>query len=280
MSPAPPAGPPAMTTTQDDTTVDSGYVDADGVRVYWESRGTGGTPLVLVHGGFGLASSFGAADRWPRDRRVIAVELEGHGHTALSGRPLSFDALGDSIAAVVREVAGGRADLLGYSLGGSSSLRAAVRSPDVVRRLVLVSIPCRRSGWYPEVLAGMDQVGSAGFEMMRATPLFTGYAAVAPVVDDFPRLMDAVGSLLRSDYDWTADVPELVPDTMLVFADADSIPTTHVAEFFGFLGGGQRDAGWDGAGRPRHQLAVLPGRTHYDIVEAPALPELVAGFLG
>jgi pimeloyl-ACP methyl ester carboxylesterase len=269
-----------MTTTQDGTaTVDTGYVDADGVRVYWESRGTGGTPLVLVHGGFGLTSMFGSLDRWAPDRQVIAVELEGHGHTALSGRPLSFDALGDSIAAVVREVAGGRADVLGYSLGGLASLSAAVRSPEVVRRLVLVSVTCRRSGWYPEVLAGMDQVGSAGFEQMRQSPMYEAYAAVAPVVDDFPRLMDAVGGLLRSEYDWTADVPRLVPDTLLVVADADSMPTSHVAEFYGLLGGGQRDAGWDGAGRPRHQLAVVPGRTHYDVLQAPVLPELVAGFL-
>jgi pimeloyl-ACP methyl ester carboxylesterase len=243
-------------------------------------RGTGGTPLVLVPGGFGLTSSFGgAADRWARDRQVIAIELEGHGHTALSGRPLSFDALGDSIAAVVREVAGGRADVLGYSLGGLSALSAAVRSPDVVRRLVLVSGTCRRSGWYPEVLAGMDQVGSAGFPQMRQSPMYTGYAAVAPVVDDFPRLMDAVGALLRTEYDWTADVPGLAPDTLLVVADADSMPITHVAEFYRLLGGGRRDAGWDGAGRPRHALAVVPGRTHYDILESPVLPELVAGFL-
>jgi pimeloyl-ACP methyl ester carboxylesterase len=269
-----------MTTTQNSpTAVDSGDVDADGVRVYWESRGTGGTPLVLVHGGFGLTSMFGALDRWAPDRRVIAVELEGHGHTALSGRPLSLDALGDSIAAVVREVAGGQADVLGYSLGGLSALSAAVRHPDLVRRLVLVSIPCRRSGWYPEVLAGMDQVGSAGFEGMRQSPMYSGYAAVAPVVDDFPRLMDAVGALLRTQYDYTDDVPGLAPDTMLVVADADSMPTSHVAEFFGLLGGGQRDAGWDGAGRPRHALAVVPGRTHYDILEAPVLPDLVGGFL-
>jgi pimeloyl-ACP methyl ester carboxylesterase len=269
-----------MTTTQDSpTAVDSGYVDADGVQVYWESRGTGGTPLVLVHGGFGLTSMFGALDRWAPDRRVIAVELEGHGHTALSGRPLSLDALGDSIAAVVREAAGGQADVLGYSLGGLSALSAAVRHPELFRRLVLVSVPCRRSGWHPEVLAGMDQVSSAGFEGMRQSPMYSGYAAVAPVVDDFPRLMDAVGALLRTEYDYTDDVPGLAPDTMLVVGDADSMPTSHVAEFFGLLGGGQRDAGWDGAGRPRHSLAVVPGRTHYDILEAPVLPELVAGFL-
>jgi len=259
--------------------VDQGHVDVDGVAVYWESRGTGGTPLVLVHGGFGLTTEFAAvADRWARDRQVIALELEGHGHTAFGDRPLTLDRLGDQVAAVVREVAGGRADVLGYLLGGLVALQTAVAHPGAVRRLVLVSVACRRSGWYPEVLAGMAQVSSAGFEQMRQTPMYQAYAAVAPHPEDFPRLMDATGGLLGTEYDFTADVPGLVPDTMLVVADADSMPVTHVAEFFGLLGGGLRDAGWDGADRPRHRLTVLPGRTHYDVLGAPALPDVVAEF--
>ena len=179
---------------------------------------------------------------------------------------------------MVREVAGGSADVLGYSLGGLAALRTAVRHPGAVRRLVLVSVPCRRSGWHPEVLAGMAGVSSAGFEQMRHTPVHAGYVAVAPRVEDFPRLMDATGALLATEYDFTADVPGLVPDTMLVVADADGFPVAHAAEFFGLLGGGLRDAGWDGAGRPRHRLAVLPGRTHYDVLGAPTLPEVVAEF--
>jgi hypothetical protein len=67
--------------------------------------------------------------------------------------------------------------------------------------------------------------------------------------------------------------------TMLVFSDADSVPVTHMAEFFGLLGGGHRDAGWDGSDRPSARLAVLPGLTHYDIVGAPALPAAVIPFL-
>jgi hypothetical protein len=74
-------------------------------------------------------------------------------------------------------------------------------------------------------------------------------------------------------------VAALTVPTLLVFADADSIPVTHMAEFFGLLGGGHRDAGWDGAGRPAARLAVLPGLTHYDIVRSPALPAAVLPFL-
>ena len=66
---------------------------------------------------------------------------------------------------------------------------------------------------------------------------------------------------------------------LLVFADADSVMTSHMAEFYKLLGGGQRDAGWDGAHKPIVQLAILPGQTHYDIFAAPLLVPVVMPFL-
>jgi pimeloyl-ACP methyl ester carboxylesterase len=140
-------------------------------------------------------------------------------------------------------------------------------------------VPCRRTGWFPEVLAGMDQISRAGFPMMSRTPLYDAYAAVAPDVEAFPALMDKTGDLLRQPYDWTEDVSGVATPTLLVYADADSIPVSHAAEFFALLGGGLRDAGWDGAGRPPGGLAILPGRTHYDVVEAPELAGVVATFV-
>jgi pimeloyl-ACP methyl ester carboxylesterase len=261
-------------------TVTEGYAPVNGVEMYWRSLGEGGTPLVVVHGGFGVVDMFGdLLDRLARRRRVVAVELQGHGRTADVDRPFTFEAFGDDLAALVRHLDLGPADLLGYSLGGSAALRAAIQHPDAVRRLVLVSIPCRREGWFPEVLEGMGQVGSAGFGMMRHSPMYAAYAAVAPDVDAFPRLMDRTGELLRRPYDWTAEVAGLRPPALLVYGDADSIPVRHAAEFFALLGGSLRDAGWDGAQRPASRLAVLPGRTHYDVFHAPPLAGVVADFL-
>jgi pimeloyl-ACP methyl ester carboxylesterase len=125
----------------------------------------------------------------------------------------------------------------------------------------------------------MDQVGSGGFPMMRQSPMYAAYTAVAPDPDAFPALMDRTGELLRRPYDWTEDVRGLAMPTLLVYADADSIPPAHAAEFYGLLGGGQRDAGWDGSARPAAQLAILPGRTHYDVFAAPELPGIVDRFL-
>jgi pimeloyl-ACP methyl ester carboxylesterase len=257
-----------------------GYAAIGELRMYWRSVGEGGTPLVVVHGGFGVVDMFGdVLDRLARGRRVVAVELQGHGHTRDIDRPFRCESFGDDLAALVEQLDLGPADLMGYSLGAAACLRAAIQHPDRFRRLVLVSTVVRRDGWYPEVLEGMSQVGSAGFEMMRQSPMYDAYAAVAPDVDAFPALMDKTGDLLRQDYDWTEEVRGLTVPTLLVYADADGIPVSHAAEFFALLGGGLHDAGWDGAGRPRGGLAILPGRTHYDVFEAPLLVDVVTGFL-
>lgn len=262
------------------TTVTDGYAPANGVDMYWRSAGEGGTPLVVAHGGFGSIEMMAAlAAGLATGRRVISVELQGHGHTADVDRQFAYETFGDDLAALIRHLDLGPVDLLGYSLGGGASLRAAVQHPDVLRRLVLVSVPFRRTGWFPEVLAGMDQISRAQFPMMSRTPLYDAYAAVAPDVEAFPLLMDKTGELLRQPYDWTDDVSRVTTPTLLVYADADSVPIAHAAEFFALLGGGLRDAGWDGAGRPRGGLAILPGRTHYDILEAPELAGVVATFL-
>jgi pimeloyl-ACP methyl ester carboxylesterase len=260
--------------------VTEGYAPVNGVEMYWRSQGEGGTPLVVVHGGFGVVDMFGdVLDRLAEGRRVIAVELQGHGRTRDIDRPFGSEAFGDDLAALVDHLGLGQADLLGYSLGAAACLRAAIQHPARVRRLVIVSTACRRAGWYPEVLEGMAKVGSAMFEQFRHSPPYAAYAAVAPDVDAFPTLMDKTGALLARDYDWTEDVRGLTVPTMLVYADADSIPPSHAAEFFALLGGGLRDPGWDGAQRSASRLAILPGYTHYDVFQAPELAPAVAAFL-
>src|SRR6478735_4864596 len=130
----------------------SGYAPADGLQLYYESYGEGGTPLILLHGGFGLTSMFGDLPaRLADQRRVIAVDLQGHGRTADIDRPLTMQAMADDIAALVRFLDLGKVDVLGYSLGGGVGLRTAIQHPDLVRKLVLVSTPFRKAGWYPAV---------------------------------------------------------------------------------------------------------------------------------
>lgn len=268
---------------------DHGYAQVNGVDMYWESWGEGdsgargGIPLLLVHGGYGLTSDFDdlRAGLAPlTGRRVIAIELEGHGHTRSAGRPFLWETFADDIAGVVRQLGLESVDLLGYSLGGEASLRCAIQHPSVVRRLALVSVGHRRDAWFPEIRAAWDQMTAATlFGMLQQSPLYAPWQKVAPDPESFPALIDSTGQVLRQPYDWSDEVRKLPMPVLLVYGDADSIPPDAAGEFFGLLGGGQRDAGWDGSGLGKSRLAILPGVTHYDIIRSPALPGIVSQFL-
>jgi hypothetical protein len=110
--------------------------------------------------------------------------------------------------------------------------------------------------------------------MMKQSPLNQVYPNVNWAV-----LFSKLGTRLKKDYDWSKEVAALKLQTMIVFADADAVRPAHIAEFYGLLGGGQKDAGLDGSGRPADQLAILPGLTHYNISASPLLPTVVAPFL-
>jgi pimeloyl-ACP methyl ester carboxylesterase len=260
--------------------VSTGYAPVNGVQMYWESRGEGGVPLIVTHGGYGLTSVFGdLLDELSGPRRVIAIELQGHGHTRDTDRTFRWESFGDDIAALIGHLKLGQADLLGYSLGGSASLRCAIQHPALVRKLAVLCIPCRRDGWFPEIRAAFDQMSSAGFEQMRHSPMYQAWSAVAPDPGSFPALMDKTGELLRRPYDWTEEIRQLTMPVLLAYGDADSISPAHAAEFFSLLGGGLQDGGWDGPLPTSARLAILPGRTHYDILGAPGFAELLAAFL-
>ena len=255
------------------------YAPVNGLEMYYEVHGEG-EPLILLHGGVGAIEMFGEVlPLLAEGRQVIGVDLQAHGRTADIDRPMTYEAMADDVAALIEHLGVGEADVMGYSLGGGVALQTAIRHPEAVRKAVLVSTPFKRDGWYPEVLAGMEQMGPEAAEPMKETPMYLLYAGVAPRPEDWPVLLSKLGELLRQDYDWSEDVAALEMPVMIVVGDADSIPPAHAAEFFGLLGGGERDAGWDGSGRPESRLAILPGTTHYDIFYSPALASAVAPFL-
>jgi len=199
---------------------------------------------------------------------VITVDLQGHGRTADVDRPLRFQTMGDDIAALIRHLGLAQADVMGYSLGAGTALRTAIQHPALVRRLAIVSHPVRHDGWFPESLAGFDQMGPVFAEAMKQSPLYEVYSRVAPRVEDWPVLVDKMGTMLRQDYDWSAEVAKITAPVMLVYGDADSVRPAHIAEFYALLGGGLRDANWDGSARPhtlRHLLLARPDQCGYPV---------------
>lgn len=257
----------------------TGYAPVNGLHMYYEIHGTG-EPLLLLHGGFGVTTMFGAIlPQLVANRQVIAVDLQGHGRTADIDRPLSFETMGDDIGKLIKYLGLAQTDVLGYSMGGSTALQAAIQYSALVRKLVVVAIPFKRNGWYPEQIAAMNQMNAGALEFMRNTPIYESYVAVAPDPEHFPVLCDKMGELLRREYDYSEDVKKLSMPVLIVVGDADGMPPSHAAQFFEFLGGGLRDGSWDRSGMSKSQLAILPNVTHYDIFMSPALPTVVNAFL-
>jgi pimeloyl-ACP methyl ester carboxylesterase len=255
------------------------YADVNGIKLYYETHGKG-RPLVLLHGGLGAIEMFGPnLPALAKGRQLIAVDLQGHGRTADIDRPLSVELMADDIAALIKHLGIDSADVMGYSLGGGVALLTAIRHPEVVRKLVLVSTVFRRNGFYPDILAQQGQVTAAAAEQMKQTPMYQLYASIAPRPEDWGRLLGKIGEAMKVDYDYSSQIPGIKARTLVVAGDADIFPPSHAVELFGLLGGGQRDGGWDGSGQPKSRLAILPGLTHYTIFNAPALATTAIAFL-
>jgi pimeloyl-ACP methyl ester carboxylesterase len=255
------------------------YANLMGLKMYYEIHGTE-KPLVLLHGGFGTIDMFGQVlPMLAEKRKVIGVELQGHGHTADIDRPLSFEQMADDIASLIEHLGLENTDIFGYSLGGGVALQTAIRHPKVVRKLVVVSAPYKSDGWYPEVRAGMRAMNAEAGKAWVGSPMHQAYVGVAPKPDDWSTVVAKMGQLLGQDYDWSKDVAAIKAPTMIVVGDADAVRTAHAVEFFELLGGGKRDAGWDGSGMSDARLAILPGITHYNIFSSPLLASTVTPFL-
>jgi pimeloyl-ACP methyl ester carboxylesterase len=240
----------------------TGYVPVNGLDIYYEIHGEG-PPLVLLHGAMGtIASSF--ANLLPalaEARQVIAVELQGHGHTADIDRPLSYQQMADDTAALLRALGIQAADLVGYSNGGAVGLQMAMQYPGVVRRLVFAGgASYSPDGYYPELLA---QAGSAPDNLIGSV-WHQAYVQVAPDPDAWPALVAKTVELDRTFSGWPPEnVQAVKAPTLLIIGDSDIIRPEHTVKMFRLLGGGVIG---DIAGLPASQLAVLPGTSHEGVL--------------
>jgi len=257
-----------------DREVTGNYATVNGLNMYYEVYGTG-RPLILLHGGVGASKIFDPVlPKLAESRQVIAVHLQAHGRTADIDRPFNFESMADDIAELTKRLGIEKADIMGYSLGAGVALQIAIRHSYLIRKLVVISTPIKRSGWYPEVLENMAQMGPETAKTIKPTQLYKFYPDT-----DWESLFTKLGDLVRQDFDWSKDVAAIKSPVMIVFADADAVRTAHIMEFFKLFAGGQRDAGLDGSLRPNAQLAILPGTTHYDILSYPSLAAIVTEFL-
>jgi len=255
----------------------TGYAPIHGMQMYYEIHGQG-KPMVLLHGGITAFEGWGTTiDALAKSRQVILVHLQGHGNTADIDRPYRMEALADDVAALVAYLKLGKIDVVGYSFGGDVALQTAIRHPEVVDHLVVISSAMAQAGFYPEVLAAFTQ-------MSKNAPMLADSVKKSPLATMYPKTnwetsFRKMGELASTPFDWSAQVKAIKEPTLLVFADADAFRAEHIVEFYKALGGAQRDAGLDGSMRSVAQLAILPGTTHYNIIANPLLAVVIGEFL-
>lgn len=257
----------------------AGRETVGGIGYYYEVHGSG-RPLLLLHGGLGSMDMYAPVLPLLADgREVILVDLHGHGRTPLGDRPIRMEDIGADMVDLVAALGFGEIDVMGYSFGGWTALHMAAAAPDRVRRLVLVSMPFARDGFFPEMLPQQAALSAAMAEAMSGTPMYRSYAAVAPDPAEFPTLLDEMGRLMREPYDYSAQVDALSMPVMLVYGDSDMVRPEHVIDFYRRLGGGQKDAGWQREHMAKNRLAILPDLTHYETFMAPAVFRTALPFL-
>ena len=255
----------------------TGYAPIHDMQIYYEIYGQG-KPMVLLHGGITAFEGWGTnIHALAKSRQVIAVHLQGHGNTADIDRPYRIEALADDVAALVEYLKLGKIDVAGYSLGGGVALQTAIRHPEVVDHLVVISSAMAQTGFYPEGVAAFAQ-------MSKNAPMLADSVKKSPLATMYPKTnwetsFKKMGELASTPFDWSAQVKALKEPTLLVFADADAVRAEHIVEFYKALGGAQRDAGLDGSMRSMAQLAILPGTTHYNIIASPSLAVVIGEFL-
>src|SRR6202158_4168531 len=271
-----------MTTSKTTDTKGTGqYAKVNGLNLYYETHGAG-RPLILLHVGLTSNRRFGPLlPQLAAHHQVIAPALQGHGGTADIDRPIDIRLMADDIAALIDHLGLEKPDLVGYSLGGGGALHTTAKSRAKIRRLVAASANIRPDAIYEEMRVQQGQVGAAAAEFMKETPMYQLYHRVAPRPEDFPKLLDKIGAAMAKDFDFADEVRGLQVPTLIVAADADMAPPSHYVEVFKLLGGGMRDGGWMGEGRPAggHALAILPGLTHYNIGASPLLAAVALAFL-
>jgi pimeloyl-ACP methyl ester carboxylesterase len=254
------------------------YASINGLDMYYEEHGAGdGVPLILIHGALsGIGTSFGTILPFlAKTRRVLAVELQAHGHTGDIDRDLTVENFAADVVALLDHLGIDRADVFGWSMGAAVALRLGTDHADRVGRPVLASVTVDLAGLYPGLLDGIADLRP---EHLHGSEFHDEYLRTAPDPAGFGTLVAKVKRLDGDLPEWSADqIRGIAAPVMIVLADSDIVRPEHAVEMFRLLGGGVPG---DLTGLPRCRLAILPGTTHTSIPQrADWLAPMIDEFL-
>ena len=241
----------------------TGYAPVNGLKMYYEIHGRG-EPVVLLHGAFMAIS--GDWNDWinelAKTRKVIAVELQGHGRTADIDRDITAENLADDVSALLDHLKISKADILGYSLGGSVAMQCAIRHPEKVRKVVSISAVIRLDGWVKE---GREALPNLTAEVFKGSPMEAEYKRLSPTPDKFPDFIKHVVAMASKPYDFGADKFKATKAPFFfIHGDADGVRFEHIAEMYRLKGGGNIHG--DMQPRSASRLTILPDTTHVTLM--------------
>ena len=241
---------------------DSGYVPVNGIKVYYEVYGEG-KPIVLVHGAFyTIGMNWGELiPELSKTRKVIAIELQGHGHTPYSDRKLDFPTLASDVEGVMSYLKIDSADVAGYSMGGSVAYQLAIQSPKRVRRLVIISSTYKSTGWLPVVAGAFKRFKP---EFFMNSPFETAYDAVAPDKTKWTKFLEQMIAFAGTPFDMgDANIAKITSPVLLISGDNDGLDKIELMKTYQLLGGG---VAADLGPMPQSHLAVVPSQGHVSLM--------------
>src|SRR6266480_7975981 len=241
---------------------DSGYVPVNGIKVYYEVYGKG-RPIVLLHGAFmTIEMNWGQLiPELSKTRKVIAIELQGHGHTPFSDRKLDFATLASDVEGVMNHLKVDSADVAGYSMGGSVAYRLAIQSPKRVTNLVIISSTYKSSGWQPEVTNAFKSMKP---EFFTNTPMKAAYDAVAPDKTKWTKFLEQMIAFAGVPFNMgETNIAKITSPVLLISGDNDGLDKIELIKTYQLLGGAVFG---DFVPMPKSQLAIVPSQGHVSLM--------------
>lgn len=266
----------AAATAQLPTPNASGYANVNGQKIYYETYGEG-PAILLLHGAY-MTIRTNWTEIIPelaKNHKVVAVEVQGHGHTPWTKRQLSYDALADDVDKTLQFLKIDSADVVGFSYGGTIAYSVAIKYPERVKKLVIISSTWKLDGWQKEVRDALQAIQP---EMFINTPQKTEYDKVAPDKTQWSEFVYGMVAFTKRGFDLGQEkVYNIKSPALLICGDNDGIDKIILMETYKHLGG---LIVADFTGIPKSQLAIVPGKGHVSLMEDTGnILKLLTGFL-
>jgi len=240
----------------------SGYAPVNGIKVYYEVYGEG-RPIVLLHGAFmTIEGNWGQLiPELSKTRKVIAIEMQGHGHTPFSDRKLSHATLASDVEGVMDYLKVDSADVVGYSMGGSVAYKFAIQSPKRLRKLVIISSTYKSSGWLPEITNAFKTWKP---EFFTNSPMKAAYDAVAPDKTKWTKFIEQMIAFAPEPFDFgDSNISKISAPVLIISGDNDGLDKIELIKTYKLLGGAVcADLG----PMPKSQLAIVPSQGHVSLM--------------